>query len=353
VHRTTGRDATPLLVVALVVVLGLLLATPLLLGDAVPVAPGTSPGPATSPYVDSARLGPRAEEPSPAPSATPTASTRRSGPSPQREPTGPNGPTGPRDTGERECVDTGITADLTVLSYNIKSGQGAGTLPQIAELVRASGADVVLLQEVDQLRYSSGRVDMPGFFSAELAMPHVFAKNVFHADGGSYGTVILSRHPILSWENTYLPRPGATQQRGLLHAVLDVAGIETSVYNTHLQNADEPARLLQVAAINRLTGADPRPQVLGGDFNATPTSPPMAVLGSLWTDTWSAVGSGLGQTAPAGDPRARIDYLLHRGPGITPLATDVLTTYASDHRPVRAAYRLEAPGEVVCVPRLD
>ena len=43
--------------------------------------------------------------------------------------------------------------ELTVISYNIRHGQGMDgkvDLPRIAEVIRTSGAQVALLQEVDR-----------------------------------------------------------------------------------------------------------------------------------------------------------------------------------------------------------
>ena len=68
--------------------------------------------------------------------------------------------------------------------------------------------------------------------------------------------------------------------------------------------------------------------------------------------TASAAGSGGGRTAPAGAPRARIDYLLHAGEGLTPLAADVLPIRLSDHRAVRAAYALTDPRDPICFQKL-
>ena len=54
--------------------------------------------------------------------------------------------------------------------------------------------------------------------------------------GGQYGTALLSRYPIESVENTPLPRLPGDEQRGLLHAVLDVDGAKLSAYVVHLQH---------------------------------------------------------------------------------------------------------------------
>lgn len=257
-----------------------------------------------------------------------------------------------KQQGKKQCVAAGADTDITVVSYNIKSGHLAGSLSQIAQTLRDSGADVVFMQEVDQRRFASGRVDQPAFFADALDWSYAYGKNAPYAGGGGIGNLIVSRFPLTEVSNTLLPRPPGTVQRGLQHAVIDIDGTEVSLYNTHLQNANEPARILQVAAINQLIADDLRPRVLGGDMNAPPGSAPMNALTTQWTDTWLAAGSGGGRTAPAGAPRARIDYLLHAGEGLTPLAADVLPIRLSDHRAVRAAYALTDPRDPICFQKL-
>lgn len=257
-----------------------------------------------------------------------------------------------KQQGKKQCVAAGADTDITVVSYNIKSGHLAGSLSRIAQLLRDSGADVVFMQEVDQRRFASGRVDQPAFFADALDVSYAYGKNAPYPGGGGIGNLILSRFELTEVSNSLLPRPAGTVQRGLQHAVIDVDGTEVSLYNTHLQNANEPARILQVAAINELIADDPRPRVLGGDMNAPPGSAPMNALTTRWSDTWLAAGSGGGRTAPAGAPRARIDYLLHAGEGLTPLAADVLPIRLSDHRAVRAAYALTDPRDPICFQKL-
>ncbi len=339
----TRRDPTLLLVVALVVVLAALVGTPLLMSgpDDSDLAPSSGLQPGTTPGVISS--------PTDLPAPTNPVKAKVKGKTKSKG--------APRldikKQGQQQCVAADEPTDFTVVSYNIKSGHLAGSLSRISDALRASSADVVLLQEVDQLRYASGRIDMPAVFSAQLDLAYAFGKNVPHADGGGYGTLILSRFPLVSVKNTFLPQPRDTQRRGLLHAVIDVDGTEVSIYNTHLQNADLPARMLQAGSIDAIVSADPRPRILGGDMNAPPGSGPMNIITRRWTDTWSTVGNGAGRTAPAGSPRARIDYLLHGGEGIAPLAADVLPIRLSDHLAVRASYRLAADGTEICFQKLS
>ena len=61
------------------------------------------------------------------------------------------------------CSEPGATR-LRVLSYNIHHGEGLDgriDLERIASVIRASEADLVALQEVDQSTERSGGVDQP------------------------------------------------------------------------------------------------------------------------------------------------------------------------------------------------
>ena len=344
-HRLVPRDPTIPLVVVLVLVVGLVIAVSRLGSGDDETESTASPadGFASLPSY----TGSTTESTAPSSAATSTATSR---PTKKKKNGRVRLPVTAR--GKETCVDPTPDTDITVVSYNIKSGHGGGSLGAISAALTASGADVVLLQEVDQLRATSGNVDQPAVIGGALGMSHAFGANVYYGGPKQYGTAVLSRYPLVSTENTHLPSSpgtGTTQQRGLLHTVIDVEGTEVSIYDTHLQNQNERARMLQTAAINSIVAADPRPQILGGDFNAQPESGPLNVLKAHWTDTWGAVGVGDGRTHPARNLRGRIDYLMNAGPQITPLTADVLPAVLSDHRAVRAQYRIAGQGEPVCL----
>lgn len=288
--------------------------------------------------------------PTPPPTAAPTAEASATG---QTKPPRPTRSPGDRET----CVDGGTRTRLTVLSFNIHSARtadGSVRLSEIASELATWDADVVLLQEVDRGRAWTGGVDMPAVLADQLGTAWAFGTNVRRSATNLYGTAILSRFPIESYRNTPLPAPPGTQQRGLLHAVIDVDGIEMSVYDTHLEHTSSDARLQQMRTIAPILAADSRPKVFGGDLNARPGSPVLLAAGSSVRDTWQAIGEGSGLTHPAGVPRHRIDYLMH-GDGSTadlaPLATQVLASRVSDHRAVWATYQLSSgSGTDVCVP---
>lgn len=285
--------------------------------------------------------------------AVPTASAPTS---PTSDPTRKK-PRKPR--AQRTCVDTSTQRLLTVVTFNIHSARthdGRVDLAAVAHALKTWDADIVLLQEVDRGRAWSRRIDMPASLAQQLGRYWTFGNNVQRSATNQYGTAILSRYPITSSTNTALPRPGDTQQRGLLHATIDVDGTELSVYDTHLQNASTTARAAQIAAITPILAADDGPTVFGGDLNAGPGSSVIAAARAVMTDSWAEVGTGSGATVPAANPRVRIDYLFHRngsGVRLRPLQSAVLSSGISDHRAVWVRYQLTTAGDDVCLPVLD
>ncbi|WP_148613996.1 endonuclease/exonuclease/phosphatase family protein [Nocardioides rubriscoriae] len=247
------------------------------------------------------------------------------------------------------CVSDQDEARLRVLVFNIKAGQLAGGMAPIARLVASSGADVALLQEVDRGTARTGRVDQPSVLGDQLQMAWGFGRNIGLA-GGSYGTAILSRYPLKDLTNVALPNIAGQEQRGLLHATIVVDGIPVSLYNTHLEAGRVPGlRQAQVRRITAIVRADPRAVILGGDFNAGPTTPEIGTVRSVLTDTWAEVGSGPGDTVPAGAPRNRIDYAFHSSGTVVAVSSTVLQARLSDHRAVLSDYVLRSDATRTCV----
>ncbi|MET9879815.1 endonuclease/exonuclease/phosphatase family protein [Actinacidiphila glaucinigra] len=129
---------------------------------------------------------------------------------------------------------------LDVMTFYIHHVQGTDDVldvPRIADVVRRSGADVVGLQEVDN-HYSmrSDWADQAADLAKLLGYHVVFGANSDNATpAGSdhrvqYGTAILSRYPITASDNTWLYKSTGQEQRGLLHATLNVRGKAVQFY---------------------------------------------------------------------------------------------------------------------------
>jgi endonuclease/exonuclease/phosphatase family metal-dependent hydrolase len=291
-----------------------------------------------------------AESSSPAPTAEATPSTP-AGSAPPVQAVQP--PITLQPVPQKTCVPDASTSEISVIAYNIKTARWDGRLQldAIADALATWDADIVLLQEVDKNRSVTGGVDQAAYLGERLGMYSTFGSNVAYTPTALYGTAILSRFPIVSSENTPLPKAAPSeQQRGLLHAVIDVDGTQVSAYSTHLQNRSPGARVRQVDAIRGLLAADELPKVMGGDFNAHPGSPEMRTAVTFIDDTWASVGVGSGFTHPSTNPRGRIDYLLHDG--LEPLGAQVLDGPVSDHKPVQATYSVSS-SSLVCVPVFD
>ncbi|MBB3051935.1 endonuclease/exonuclease/phosphatase family metal-dependent hydrolase [Prauserella isguenensis] len=236
--------------------------------------------------------------------------------------------------------------ELTVLSFNIHHAEGADgvlDLDRIARVIERSGADVAGLQEVD--RHYSDRsewADQARLLAKRLGYHVVFGANIDNpppAPGTprvQYGTAILSRYPIVDSSNTHLHRSPDQEQRGLLHAEVNIRGERVHVYDTHLAASSQSDRTEQGRQIADLIG-DTRRAVLVGDLNAEPGAPELAPLDRTLTDVWPAVGEGDGATLPSQAPEKRIDYVYTAG-DVTPVSARVLDDEpeASDHLPVVA-----------------
>jgi endonuclease/exonuclease/phosphatase family metal-dependent hydrolase len=226
-------------------------------------------------------------------------------------------------------------------------------MDRLAGFIRAADVDIALLQEVDRDRPRSRFVDMSGSLAAATGMEAAYGLNVrLGPNRGVSGLTTLSRFPIVDQANTYLPSRGGTKQRGVLRTDIDVRGTVVSVFNTHLEPGRPQVRLGQIAATMRTLAGSQHPLILGGDLNATPGSSTLRVARSGLRDAWVDAGRGPAETAPAGSPRIRIDYLLY-APPLRVTRTEVLPGLVSDHRAVRSRFVLSVAGEEVCLPQLD
>jgi endonuclease/exonuclease/phosphatase family metal-dependent hydrolase len=248
------------------------------------------------------------------------------------------------------CVKVHIArseAPMRVLVYNIHAGKdakGVDNLAGVAALVKSTGADVVLLQEVDNGTRRSGNVNQPAVLAAATGMHAAFGSALDY-DGGKYGVAILSRWPIQSDTLFHLPvtpvqerSGGSHEPRGALRAVLDSPYGTMAVINTHLdpsgndhwrkQEADSVASL-----ITRTLGTNVR-VLAGGDFNSTPESAvQLRLRNGGFRDSWLECANGDGFSYPDDTPVKRIDYLFLTG-SMSCSSASVIDTRVSDHRPV-------------------
>lgn len=169
---------------------------------------------------------------------------------------------------------------LRVLTYNIHKGFNASNrrfvLHQIKEALVATGADVLLLQEMqgEHQKHQQKIADWPECsqfeFIAEGVWPFfAYGKNVTHSNG-HHGNAILSKYPIESWENINVS-PYSWASRSLLHAVIRMPSNAVAVHlvclHFGLTGAERGRQAVQLC--ERIDSHVPHDAqlIVAGDFN--------------------------------------------------------------------------------------
>lgn len=275
-------------------------------------------------------------EPSSGPSTGPT-------PEPTVEPTSPEPSAGgedvipapPEGLEELVCAVFRKPVTLRVLSFN--THRSSGSVAAVAREIEAVRPDIALLQEVDRFQARTGGADQAALLADALGMESSYSPNL--ARGRSqYGTLILSRFPIVQEGRFDLAGAPGAEPRGLQWVTLDVAGRPVRVFNTHLEAVRPRARLQQARQVAGTVARETGPVVLGGDLNAWPASATVSAVGQVLTDTWT-VGTGRAATGEGGH---KIDYVFVGG-GLRPLRSQVALSGVSDHHRLWADVRLRAP----------
>jgi endonuclease/exonuclease/phosphatase family metal-dependent hydrolase len=157
---------------------------------------------------------------------------------------------------------------VKLVTYNIQYGLGRDGHYDLTRLATAvKDADIIALQEVDRYWQRSGCVDSPSVIASHLPEHHwVYGANLDmdasfqDAKGGlvnrrrQFGTMILSRLPIVSSRNHLLPKYGTLTQHSIQQGALEVVVVgpkvgPVRVYSIHLSHLSPATRLPQIEAL--------------------------------------------------------------------------------------------------------
>lgn len=244
---------------------------------------------------------------------------------------------------------------LRILTWNIHHAADA-PLERIAAQIAAVQPDLAGLQEVDAYRARSGFVHQARRLAALTGLSAWYGSSVDEVlaeppEGAprgehpglwvtQYGNAALTGLPVLSVENRLLRRgdqsDGTGHQRGCLE-VETWAGITLLVTHWGGRVSERRAQCGDVLGLVARLAHAGRGVVLVGDFNAFPETPEMTALREHLQDAGAAAGA----TAPAAEPRERIDYVL-LPKAWRVLRAEALPTDASDHRPLLVEAETEA-----------
>jgi endonuclease/exonuclease/phosphatase family metal-dependent hydrolase len=110
---------------------------------------------------------------------------------------------------------------LTIASYNIMHGGLSGyDMKKLVESIVECGADLIGVQEVDIGAKRSGGRDIAAMMAAELGYEVRFSRSL-DFQGGSYGSVILSRYPIVDF-TAHMLVSGKYEQRSIGCATVQI-----------------------------------------------------------------------------------------------------------------------------------
>jgi len=215
---------------------------------------------------------------------------------------------------------------LAVATYNIHKGfshfNRKMVVHHLRDRLRILGADILFLQEVvghNALHAKKHALwpDAPQHeFLADEVWPEVaYGKNAVY-DEGHHGNAILSRYPIVRWDNEDIST-NLIEQRGLLHAELAVPGWKENLHCVcvHLGLSSRSRRLQVAAVCDRIDSLVPgnAPLILAGDFNdwRDKASDPLGLLGVH--EVYETVHGRLARTFPARLPILCLDRIYVRG----------------------------------------
>jgi endonuclease/exonuclease/phosphatase family metal-dependent hydrolase len=173
-----------------------------------------------------------------------------------------------------------MTDTLHIVTYNIHKGfsqfRQRMAVHDLRDRLRAMGADLVFLQEVQGLHHQHAlrhdnwpTTPQHEFLADSVWQDFAYGRNAVY-ENGHHGNAILSKFPIARWENEDVSMH-ASEARGLLHCEIEVPGWREPLHcvNVHLAlvahwRKRQMARLFE--RIQKLVPQD-APLIIAGDFN--------------------------------------------------------------------------------------
>ncbi len=242
-----------------------------------------------------------------------------------------------------------------LMTYNIHSciGLDGRVRPdRIVQVIRASGADVIALQEVDAHRPRSRRHVQAEYLAEQLGMSHHYFA-VLDEGGEQYGLAVISRFPLTHLRSAHLtpaePRR-RREARGAMWVEVETPWGPVQVINTHFGlTRDERLRQAQTLVGSEWIGGlgAETPVVLCGDFNAGASSRECRILGGALVDAHCLAGGTKRRgTFPSPLAVRTLDHVFvsrHFSVAQASQSRSPTAVIASDHLPVCVVLEMQHP----------
>ena len=216
---------------------------------------------------------------------------------------------------------------LHVLTYNIHKGfpqfQRRVSLHELRERLLSVEPDLVFLQEVVgfHARFARRHNAWPTtpqyeFLADAVWRDFAYGRNAV-VDDAHHGNAILSKFPILRWDNEDVSMH-RLERRGLLHCEIEVPGWSQSLHaiNVHLGLLQTWRERQLDALISRIERLVPRdaPLIVAGDFNDWTRRATRYLVRALGvSEVFETVGRAPARSFPAMLPVLRLDRIYVRG----------------------------------------
>ena len=238
-------------------------------------------------------------------------------------------------------ADTAQTAALalTVATLNVHGVSSDARLRLLADALKAEGADVVGVQELDKNTGRSGGRDWTRELAAAAGYPYYAFTAATAFDGGQFGTAILSRYPIIAAKSFRLDVFHGKEARALGYARILLPGGAADVFNTHLCASKMSFKSVNIASLAyELAATGLSAYCVTGDFNCSParlnTYLPEIHYANMDQNTF---GDG-------SYPKIIDNILYTDGLVVTEMhLVDTAAAGATDHSMVVTAFRLPVP----------
>jgi endonuclease/exonuclease/phosphatase family metal-dependent hydrolase len=225
------------------------------------------------------------------------------------------------------AIISAMADTLHIATYNIHKGFSQFNqrmmMHELKDQLHLLRPDVVFLQEVqgEHRGHAERHEDWPEspqheFLAEELWQDFAYGKNAVYPEG-HHGNAVLSRYPIVSWENIDISAH-AMESRGLLHCVLEVPGWHEQLHcvNVHLGLGGR-GRMKQLQAMrDRVQELVPTraPLIIAGDFNDWRIQAGKFLARSLHVqEVFEHLHGESAKSYPSSMPMLRLDRIYFRG----------------------------------------
>lgn len=245
---------------------------------------------------------------------------------------------------------------LKVLTYNIHKGFSVGNvrfvLHQIKDALEVIQPDLIFLQEIqgEHVKRQSKIANWPEesqfeFLADELWPHYAYGKNAVYKKG-HHGNAILSKYPIIAWENIDVSLHRRAS-RSLLHCTIEIPELQQKVHAIciHLGLFKIEREQQLTVLCNRIESHVPHhdPLVVAGDFNDWRGHAEEHLEMDIGLEeVFKALQGHHARTFPAWQPALQVDRIYYRG--FTPLTCHTFHKEPwhklSDHLPLYAEFSL-------------